>query len=257
MFLDAPTTTPYDLRFQIAGIPVRISPWFFLMTLMLGSNHGEPVQLLIWTSAVLLSVLIHELGHSLAFRYYGIDSQIVLYQFGGLAIPTGSLGFTGGRRNSSRYQSIVISAAGPAAQIAAAMVLMAGISASGFFVPFDGFIADWFQRSDSTRIPHANLRFFCIDFLSVSIYWAVLNLMPVLPMDGGQIARELFLIWDRTSPIKHSLILSVVTAGVCALYALKRDQMYLGIMFGMLGYSSYVALQAYTGSGGGFGRRWN
>lgn len=257
MFLDAPTTTAYDLRFKIAGIPIRVSPWFFLMAVLLGSNNEDPSHLLLWVIAVFLSVLIHELGHSIAFRFFGIDSQIVLYQFGGLAIPTGSLGFATRGRSASRYQSIVISAAGPAAQILAALVLMVGIAASGFIVPFSGFPANWLYRPGATMIPSERLFLFCFDFLSVSIYWAILNLMPVLPMDGGQIARELFLIWDRSSPIKHSLMLSVVTAGVCALYALKQEQMYLGIMFGMLGYSSYVALQAHTGSGNGFGRRWN
>lgn len=259
MFLEAPGATDYDLRFQIAGIPVRISPWFWLMTIMLGvgpSEQGQPALLLLWAIAVSLSILIHELGHSLAFRYYGIDSQIVLYQFGGLAIPTGRFGSTSRRMLAKRHQSLVIAAAGPAAQLLAALVLIVGIRASGFGVPLYGFLTDWMQIPSDPLMPSERLFYFCSFFLDVSIYWAILNLLPVFPLDGGQISRELFLLWDRIAPIKHALMVSVVTAGLCVLFALKHEQFYLGIMFGMLGYSSYLALQSHSGPGGGFGSRW-
>jgi hypothetical protein len=72
------------------------------------------------------------LGHALAYRFFGQGSQIVIYHFGGLAIPD-----TWGRRASLRpIQRLVISAAGPLAQLALAAVIVAGLRAAGYAVPF-------------------------------------------------------------------------------------------------------------------------
>ena len=124
MLLGEPQTTPYDLHFQLLGIRVRISPWFWLVATFLGWNlisnppptYPAPAILLImWISSVYFTILVHEMGHAMAFRYYGIDSHIVLYHFGGLAIPdSGPTGF--GARIDPKAQ-IIISAAGPAAPI--------------------------------------------------------------------------------------------------------------------------------------------
>ena len=75
------------------------------------------VVILIIASVFFLSVLIHELGHTLAFRFFGIDSHIVLYWMGGLAIPGGGMGaWNGGRtKRLNPNEQIVVSLAGPAA----------------------------------------------------------------------------------------------------------------------------------------------
>ncbi len=57
------------------------------LTRLADSNPGQGILLLMWIAAVFVSILIHELGHALAMRRYGISSYIVLYHFGGLAIP--------------------------------------------------------------------------------------------------------------------------------------------------------------------------
>jgi membrane-associated protease RseP (regulator of RpoE activity) len=82
--------------------------------------------------------------------------------------------------------------------------------------------------------------------LVVSIYWGVLNLLPIYPLDGGQIAREVFLKLSRREGIRQSLALSVATAGGLAVIGLLvwRD-VFIAIVFGYLAYSNYAALQAY------------
>ncbi len=73
MFSFEPPRTAYDLHFQIAGIPVRVHPLFWLATLILGSNswsgdgNVDPdagMKLLIWVGVMFVSILVHELGHS-------------------------------------------------------------------------------------------------------------------------------------------------------------------------------------------------
>lgn len=222
---------------------------------LIESNPGTGMLLLLWIAAVFVSILIHELGHALAMRHYGIHSRIVLYHFGGLAIPDSASSFMSTPRRGDSTQQIVISAAGPAAQLGlAALViafLLASNSALAYQIPYLGSILPLTSGDLITSLPLMALLFFLI---MPSIFWALLNLLPVYPLDGGQIARELFTIFSPNDGIKNSLILSIATGALVAVYGLSQNNTMLGIMFGMLAFSSYQVLQAYSGRGGGFGR---
>ena len=84
-----------------------------------------------------------------------------------------------------------------------------------------------------------------------SIWWALLNLLPIYPLDGGQIAREIFTLSNPREGIRFSLILSIVAAGSVAVWGFMNNQTFTGIMFGMLAYSSFMTLQAYMSGGYG------
>ncbi|MEZ6118302.1 MAG: M50 family metallopeptidase [Pirellulaceae bacterium] len=260
MLIGEPNRTPYDINFMLFGFPIRISPWFWVATLVLGWGFIQglanvvpgnmPVlrEYIIWTTAVLISITIHELGHAFAFRIYGTDAHIVLYHFGGLAVPDSYAAY--GRGRSSRSEShLIISAAGPMAQIAAALVLITVIVAIGSDVPVMGIAARILPVPVGNSLLESQpaLFSFSLSFLHVSIYWALLNLIPVYPLDGGQIARELFLIFKASDAVRSSLMLSVAAAALVAVYAYRQGQPYLGIMFVMLGVSSYQALNPYGG----------
>jgi Zn-dependent protease len=118
---------------------------------------------------VFVSILIHELGHSAAMAWYRIPSHIVLYAMGGMAIPLGGYGL-GSRRGM--WDQIVISFAGPLAQF----ILLGVLILIGVFVdlPPNGFL------SLSTMLA---IGFFC------NLVWPILNLLPVLPLDGGRICQ--------------------------------------------------------------------
>src|SRR5262249_50285031 len=129
----------------LLGIPIRISPWFWLGSAVLGWGFAQGIAgsrtgltvgtaLILWIMIVLVSILAHEFGHAMAFRYYGIHSHIVLYQFGGLAVPHSTFGFAQRMRLSSREQ-IVVSAAGPAASLAVGIAVAAIFYAGGFAIP--------------------------------------------------------------------------------------------------------------------------
>ena len=88
MFFVEPPPTSYDLHFRVAGVPVRVHPLFWLATVFMGLGaDGDPIDVLLWVVAVFTCILVHELGHVLAFRYYGMSAHVVLHAFGGLAIP--------------------------------------------------------------------------------------------------------------------------------------------------------------------------
>lgn len=268
VFLAEPPKTAYDLYFHIGPVPVRISPFFWVLAALLGwssavsidkmlgdDSLGAGVWLLLWVAAVLISILVHEIGHWLAMRWYGTDAYVVLYHFGGLAVPRGNSSFGGYGGDYSRGNQIVISAAGPAAQLLLACGLVVGTLAAGYRVYdvpfFNSLIPD-----TGRPFPSFALAVF-VDFLIVSsVYWALLNLLPVYPLDGGHIAREVFLRIDAQSGIRNSLILSIAASGVVAFYAFVRlDDKFFGIMMVALAYSSFQTLQRYTGGGFG-GRGW-
>ncbi len=149
MLLQTPPETPYDLRFPFFGFQARISWTFWIAALVLGydsssfvdmifgpQSPGRIAMLAIWMVCMALSILIHELGHTLAFRWYGIDSRIELYYMGGLAIPQGrSFSRRGGYRDEN-LQNLIIAAAGPALQMASALLLIGVCMASGYEVSF-------------------------------------------------------------------------------------------------------------------------
>ena len=151
--LQAPDVTPYDLHFQVFGFPVRISAWFWLGALFFGFSlargldrlfeDGSPgvlPLLLLWMACLLISIVIHELGHALAFRRFGIESSIVLYHFGGLAIPERSSDFRGRSASSlSPKEDLIVAFSGPLLQLISGLLVWGIVKISGHGLSFTGY----------------------------------------------------------------------------------------------------------------------
>lgn len=152
------------IQFSILGIPVRVEPWFWITMAFIGgglhaANSTDILLVLVFVFAGFLSIMIHELGHALAIRKYGLPAAITLRAFGGYAsFPAGKL---------DRKQSFVVTAAGPALQFVFGLLLIV--------------------LAPSISIPEGSLFLpFLRDLIWVSIAWSILNCLPVYPMDGGQ-----------------------------------------------------------------------
>lgn len=244
MFFQSPPYTRYDLNFNLAGIPIRVHPLFWLITILFGISSGDPIQLLIWIVAVFVSILIHELGHALAMRLYGQPSQIVLYAGGGLTIP-GQIRWGGSWANVSLTpnQEIIISLAGPGAGFLLAALIVAGSVAAGGsillttiggFIPFPMVVLPISQTASSI----------VMTFLWVNIFWGLINLLPVFPLDGGQVARRALLSADPWNGVRKSLWVSVITGGIVAAFSLiLMRSLYMAFLFGLLAFESYQAMK--------------
>ena len=68
----------------------------------------------------------------------------------------------------------------------------------------------------------------------------MVNLLPVYPLDGGQIAREILLRLNLRDGIRQSLLLSIVAAVGMAALAASRELYFAALLFGYLAYSSYI-----------------
>jgi len=153
-------------RFQIFGIPVQVQPFFWIVLFFLGGGLREQswnalglLEVALFVLAGFLSIMVHELGHALTGKAFGAPTAITLHGFGGYAsFPSGSF---------TRKQNFAVTFAGPAAQIALGLAVL-GLH---FFL----------------RMPSPALAGFVADLAWISLVWAVINLLPVVPLDGGHL----------------------------------------------------------------------
>lgn len=263
MLFAEPQSTAYDWRFSVLGFPVRVHPFFWLMAVLVGwSLSGlDGLGLIIGVSVVFVSILVHELGHALMFRRFGSDCHIVLHGFGGLAIPgqeqgPSSWGYKSSfSRQPTMQEQMIISFAGPAAGFLLAAATIIAVQASGgrFHI----------ERGEMLGIPYLDpvlggaladnehLWRLVNALLYVNIYWGLMNLLPVYPLDGGQIAMAMMTLRDPWRGTEKALWMSVMTGAVVAIIGAVTQQLYLVFLFGNLAYSSYMALQQLGG-----GRPW-
>jgi Zn-dependent protease len=245
VIFNEPSRTPYDLNFRVLGIPVRVHPLFWLVALLLGLGGGggrDLVPLLFWVGTAFVSILIHELGHALAARSYGWEPWITLHGFGGLASyrPT----------YREPKSQILISLAGPGAGFLFAAVIVFFIAASGHHVQFTwpNFVLPiWFEPLYQSR----NLNRVLYYLLFINIFWGLVNLLPIYPLDGGQISHEVFQMVNPRDGVQQALWLSIIVAVAAGVFAWTRlgDQ-FLAIFCAYLAYTSYTTLQSYSGRGG-------
>lgn len=237
MFFMQPTgTTPYDWNFRLGGIGVRVHPLFWLVTFLMAS-HTSFASVSSWFVACFISLLVHELGHVLAMRFTGGNGEVLLYGFGGLASPTRTW-------RQSVADKVLIAFAGPLAGFVLAAALVAltmgigGVVAmrtAGIGLPtLVGSVGDL-----ATDVPavHRFVQFLLNHMLWVNIYWGLINLVPVMPLDGGHMARALF----STQPdgLRKSLQLSTVAGAIVAALGLLTGNTFLMIMFGIFAYQSW------------------
>lgn len=205
------------IRFTLFGIPVVVQPFFWISLLILGGTTGadtstEVFQILLFVLAGFVSILIHELGHALTAKAYGANTAITLEAFGGYAAYSGVL--------MSRMKSFLITAAGPAIQI----TLGIGVLLLLRFLP---------QMSE-------NGEYFLHTLMIISFFWAILNLLPVLPLDGGQMLNAIL----GPARIKITLWVTIIVAvGIGITMFVKLQSFIFPIFLGMFAWQAFQALK--------------
>lgn len=205
------------IRFSLFGIPVEVQPFFWITLVILGGVGGadssaEIFRIVLFVLAGFISVLVHELGHAVTARSFGAHSAITLQAFGGYAAYSGV--------RMSRWQSFLVTAAGPAIQIVLGIAVL-------FLI-----------RS----VPGLSMegRYFLKTLMWISFAWAILNLLPVVPLDGGQMLNAAL----GPARIKVTLWISIVVALVAALAMFSYTRSILfPIFLGMFAWQAFQALK--------------
>jgi Zn-dependent protease len=174
------------LSFRLGKIPVRILPSFFVMTVFLGMWAAD-LRIAAWVIVVLVSVLVHELGHAMMGLAFGLEPRIELHGMGGTTSWAT-------RKDLGPARHVAISVAGPGAGFAAGALVL-GLGRGAFHaIPMGGFI-------------YAEL-------LLVNFTWGVLNLLPILPLDGGNVTVQLLNALTHGKGERPARVLSIVVAGL-------------------------------------------
>lgn len=219
--------TSFDLRFTLLGIPVRISGWFWLVGVILGySALKEGVEyLVVWLAVLFISILVHEFGHALTAQAFGYRPRVLLYHFGGLAMYEPDSRYTSSR-------SVLITMAGP----------MAGFILYGltqlFIIGVYPQIAGSLSRHSLGLLNDA---LFQLSF--INLFWGLVNLLPVLPLDGGRISQEICLKLNPRYGLLYAARVGVVAGGIAAACLFWLNQPYAALMFVSLVASNYSMMQ--------------
>lgn len=245
MLLAEPPPTRYDLRFSVFGIPVRVHPLFWMMGILLGASTGSIISLVLWIVAVFISILFHELGHAFAMRIFDRPSHIVLHLMGGLTIPEGTP-WMGRWANVALgpTQEIIISLAGPGTGFLFAGLIVAAVAAVGGLVYVQPLFGIFPMPGAVLPTGGRIVNEFILSLLWINVFWGLVNLLPVLPLDGGNVAHQLLIQADPVDGARKSQWLSVVVGGFAAIggYFLFRS-FYILLLFGSLAFESYQRVQ--------------
>lgn len=241
MLLSGPPPSPMDLNFRLLGIPVRVTPWFWLTGVLLRMNERDVPSMLIWVAAFFIAILTHEMGHAIVARAHGLDPAIILQLLGGATTYNPA---AYGTRASRMWPKIQISAAGPMAGFLLAGLILVTVWLTGYQMqgvgPFGLLIVP------GEIVVSARFTEFLFDVLLICIFWGIFNLLPIYPLDGGQISLELFKRFNPRDGIRQALQLSIVLAIVLAVYSLSPpSNIFMTAMFSLLAYESYQAMQFY------------
>jgi Zn-dependent protease len=233
------------LRFRLGPIPVEVHPSHFLMAVAFGSlglsgsdpsvwpgralashdglSHGVAVVAVvaIWVGIVFVSVLVHELGHAFVSLAYHYQPSIQLVGLGGLTRPNapGPIPW---------HREVVLTAAGP----------LLGAALGGLCLLVRSGVGQWeVARYTLSLAAFANF------------FWAAVNLLPVLPLDGGRISQA---VLGRLFGKAGLVVTQVLALLVCAaVIYLSWGQFLLTLfflLFAMQAVRTLVAL--WRGEGG-------
>lgn len=160
---------------RFAGIDVYVHATFLILLFWIGISYwniGQSWQSVVTGVGFILAlfgcVVLHEFGHALTARRFGIGTKnITLLPIGGVA--------TLERMPEDPKQEIAVALAGPAVNFGIAIIIWVWMSLNG--IPFQGAQLDQIHGPFLERL------------LAVNIILAVFNLIPAFPMDGGRVLR--------------------------------------------------------------------
>lgn len=193
------------------GFPIGVEFWFWITCILLGGGlraqgMADAIGLAIWTIVVFFSILIHELGHATVGRRYGAHPEIRLHAFGGVAMMHG--------QQFTRAQDLQVTAAGPAASLA-----LGGLAL--------------LIHQYGPELPR-EIRETVIDLLWINFFWTFLNLLPILPLDGGNLLRGIL----GPSRLQLTAWIGFGCALVVAALAFMTDRWFLAVMMALLAFEN-------------------
>jgi stage IV sporulation protein FB len=191
-------------------IPIAIHPFFWFFAALIGYLNSQTIiGTVIWIGIIMLSVLFHEFGHALTAVAFKQNAQINLVALGGVTSFQGP--------NLKFWKQFIIVLNGPLAGVLlffiASLVLSAPLSPTVY-----GIIAT---------------------IQMVNLFWSVINLLPVQPLDGGQLLRIALEGFFGVKGFKAALLISVIFSVVLSFYFFLVQAFLVGAFFFLFAFQSF------------------
>lgn len=211
-----------NLAFRFFGIPVQVNAFFFLTALLLGPRGQRGTWMLlaaVWVAVVFVSVLLHELAHAFVAKAFGRTPAIQLHAFGGLTSWQNRGRLSPGRR-------VLVGLAGPGVGIVLGVVAL---------VPMMLLAAGEQQGLLATAVGYT---------VWVNLGWGLLNLLPMLPLDGGTVMAAAFEAMSRDHGVVIARAISLLLAVGLGILALLSSWPYGAILCALFAYTNFQALRS-------------
>lgn len=213
---------------RVAGIEVRIHATFLLLLAWVGvspmyrgGSGSDAISELVFVLSLFSIVVLHELGHAMAARRYGIPTRdITLLPIGGVARLE--------RIPEDPWQELVIAVAGPAVNVVLAVLCVLGILVIGgltYLVSLVQSGGEWIpllfeggNEAGGLGPIAAVLAGFLIKLLFVNVMLIAFNMLPAFPMDGGRVLRALLAM--KIDYVRATRLAAAIGKGMAVLFAI-------------------------------------
>ncbi|MFI5334963.1 MAG: site-2 protease family protein [Chlamydiales bacterium] len=205
------------MKFKFLNIPVYIHPTFWLFLLFFTNIYRSPsIESLIVGAVMFFSLLVHEYGHALTARYFGADPSITLEAFGGYAeFSTGRL---------TLMQRFLITLNGPLFE----SILI--------FLPY-------FLLKAGVYDGHPYIQYLLQVTMRLNMIWCLLNLIPVTPLDGGNLLRFLLVQKFGEKGERASLIIGLVSVCIIVPYLFMQGVSFFACLLVLMGFQNFQILK--------------
>ena len=191
-------------------IPITIQPFFWLFAALIGYlNSQSIIGTLIWIGIIVVSVLFHEFGHALTAVAFRQKAQIQLVALGGVT------SYEGPKLKFSKQFLIVLD--GPMAGI-----LLCFLAHLALYLPLP-----------------VSLQGILATMQLVNLFWSIVNLLPVLPLDGGQLLRIALEGFFGVKGFKASLLIGMGFAVILSFYFFLVQAFLIGAFFFLFAFQSF------------------
>lgn len=192
---------------RLFGIKVLVHWTFFLILIYIGFisiREDQSIQeMIIFTLLVLtlfVCVVLHELGHALTARHYGIETRrIILLPIGGVAQLE--------RMPEEPKEELVVAIMGPVVNVVIAALLLLVLAV----MPGFQFTQEYILEGMGPGIE------FLFSLMIMNIFLVVFNLIPAFPMDGGRMLRAI--LASRIDYVEATTIAARIGQGFAILFA--------------------------------------
>lgn len=193
-------------------IPISIHPFFWILAGVIGWINSNSFQgALLWILVIVVSVLFHEMGHAITAKFFGLNPSIMLVAFGGVTTYEG--------KDLKFWKQFLIVLNGPLFGIilflSTTLILYLNYFSNPYIVGF-------------LKITQV-----------VNFFWSIVNLLPVLPLDGGQLLRIALEAAFGIKGFKSSLFIGMLVAMGLSIFFFIKGGFLIGALFFLFGFQSF------------------